>query len=49
MNWDKTFKKSEKVNHEKITYKNKYGINISADLYMPKNMNTLILHWVHYL
>lgn len=40
MNWDKTFKKSEKVNHEKITYKNKYGINISADLYMPKNMNT---------
>lgn len=37
--WDKTFTKSEKVNHEKVSYKNRFGISISADLYTPKNMD----------
>ncbi len=35
--WDKTFVKSEKVDHEKATFKNRYGIVLAADLYRPKN------------
>ena len=35
--WDKTFQKSEKVNHRKITFHNRYGITLAADLYEPKN------------
>ena len=35
--WDKTFPKSEKVDHEKVTFKNRYGIVLAADLYRPKN------------
>ena len=35
--WDKTFPKSEKVNHRKITFHNRYGITLAADLYKPKN------------
>jgi uncharacterized protein len=35
--WDKTFPKSEKVEHRKVTFKNRYGITLSADLYQPKN------------
>lgn len=35
--WDKTFSKSEKVNHRKITFHNRYGITLAADLYEPKN------------
>lgn len=34
--WDKTFPKSETVDHEKVTFKNRYGINLSGDLYLPK-------------
>ena len=37
--WDKTFALSDKVNHEKVTYPNRYGIRISADMYTPKNMD----------
>jgi uncharacterized protein len=36
--WDKTFKKSDKVNHKKITFKNRYGITLVGDLYTPKNI-----------
>ncbi len=36
MTWDKTFPKSEKVDHRKVTFKNRYGITLSADLYQPK-------------
>lgn len=36
--WDKTFPKSNKVNHRKITFNNRYGITIAADLYEPKNI-----------
>lgn len=35
--WDKTFAKSNKVNHKKVTFKNRYGITLAADLYQPKN------------
>ena len=35
--WDKIFPKSEKVNHEKVTFTNRYGITLAADLYTPKN------------
>lgn len=35
--WDKTFSKSEKVDHQKVTFKNRYGITLAADLYLPKN------------
>src|SRR5687767_727939 len=35
--WDKTFPKSEKVEHRKVTFKNRYGITLSADLYQPKD------------
>ena len=34
--WDKTFPKSEKVNHRKVTFPNRYGITLAADLYEPK-------------
>lgn len=34
--WDKTFEKSEKINHRKITFHNRYGITLAADLYEPK-------------
>ncbi len=35
--WDKTFPKSDKVNHSKVTFVNRYGITLAADLYVPKN------------
>ena len=35
--WDKTFQKSEKVNHRKVTFHNRYGITLAADLYEPKD------------
>lgn len=36
--WDKTFPKSDKVNHSKITFHNRYGITLAADMYEPVNM-----------
>ena len=35
--WDKTFPKSDKVSHRKVTFHNRYGISLAADLYAPKN------------
>jgi hypothetical protein len=35
--WDKTFPKSESVDHEKVTFTNRYGITLSGDLYLPAN------------
>ncbi|MBB1319077.1 acetylxylan esterase [Shewanella sp. SR43-4] len=35
--WDKKFAKSDKVDHKKVTFKNRYGITLAADLYQPKN------------
>ena len=34
--WDKTFPKSEKVDHKKITFVNRYGITLAVDMYIPK-------------
>lgn len=35
--WDKTFPQSDKVEHSKVTFVNRYGITLAADLYTPKN------------
>ena len=35
--WDKTFSKSDKVEHKKVTFHNRYGITLAADMYIPKN------------
>ena len=40
--WDKTFPKSEKVEHSKITFHNRYGITLAADLYKPKNVQGVL-------
>ena len=34
--WDKVFAKSEAVNHKKVTFVNRYGITLAADMYIPK-------------
>ena len=36
--WDKTFQVSDEVTVDKVTYKNRYGIDIAADLYLPKKV-----------
>lgn len=36
--WDKTFPKSDKVNHKKVTFHNRFGITLVGDLYEPKNV-----------
>ena len=35
--WDKTFPKSEKVNHQKVVFHNRYNITLVGDLYSPKD------------
>lgn len=35
--WDKVFPKSDKVDHQKVMFKNRYGITLAADLYLPKD------------
>lgn len=39
-NWDKTFAKSEKIDVQKVSFKNRYGITLVGDLYIPKNKPT---------
>lgn len=34
--WDKVFPKSEKIDHKKVTFVNRYGITLAADMYTPK-------------
>lgn len=36
--WDKVFPKSEKVDHKKVTFVNRYGITLAADMYIPKGI-----------
>ena len=36
--WDKVFPQSDKVNHSKVTFRNRYGITLAADLYIPKKV-----------
>ncbi|MCH5321855.1 MAG: alpha/beta hydrolase [Eubacterium sp.] len=38
-NWDKTFPKSDKVKHRKVTFHNRYGITLAADLYEPEDID----------
>ncbi len=35
--WDKTFPQSDKVSHKKVTFHNRYGITLAADMYTPEN------------
>ncbi|MNU56158.1 Alpha/beta hydrolase family protein [compost metagenome] len=35
--WDKTFPKSPNVDHQKVTFKNRYGLTLAGDLYLPKD------------
>lgn len=35
--WDKVFPRSQNVDHEKVSFKNRYGITLAGDLYLPKN------------
>ena len=35
--WDKVFPKSDQVDHQKVTFHNRYGITLAADLYTPKD------------
>ena len=35
--WDKTFPKSDRVDHAKVTFVNRYGITLAADMYVPGN------------
>ena len=35
--WDKTFPMSDKVDHKRVTFHNRYGITLAADMYAPKN------------
>ena len=35
--WDKTFPRSSKVDHKKVTFRNRYGITLAADMYIPRN------------
>ena len=37
--WDKVFPKSEKVDHRKVTFVNRYGITLAADMYVPKEVS----------
>lgn len=34
--WDKVFPKSDKIDHKKVTFHNRYGITLAADMYTPK-------------
>lgn len=38
--WDKVFPESEKVDHKKVTFTNRYGITLAADMYTPKNIQS---------
>lgn len=37
--WDKVFQRNDKVNHSKVIFRNRYGITLAADMYIPKNTN----------
>lgn len=40
--WDKVFPESDKVDHRKVTFTNRYGITLAADMYTPKNAQGLL-------
>ena len=40
--WDKTFPRSDKVEHSKVTFVNRYGITLAADMYVPKGAEGML-------
>ena len=36
--WDKTFPKSDKVEHSKVVFVNRFGVTLAADMYVPKEV-----------
>ena len=46
--WDKTFPKSDKVDHSKVTFVNRYGITLAADMYKPKGAVESVAMRGHY-
>lgn len=42
--WDKVFPQSEKVSHEKVTFVNRFGITLVADLYKPNDQSQMTNH-----
>lgn len=40
--WDKVFPKSDNVNHKKVTFVNRYGITLAADMFIPKNASGIL-------
>ena len=40
--WDKTFPKDERTEHAKVTFVNRYGITLAADVYKPKNVTGIL-------
>ena len=40
--WDKTFPKSENIDHTKVTFVNRYGITLAADMYIPKDAEGML-------
>ena len=40
--WDKTFPRSEQVEHKKVTFHNRYGVTLAADLYAPRGVDGLL-------
>ena len=43
--WDKTFPKSEKVDHSKVTFVNRYGITLAADMYVASESKSHLYAW----
>jgi len=48
MEWDKTFPKSDKVNHSKVTFHNRYGITLAADFYEPEDAPFFVKDYYDY-
>ena len=42
--WDKTFPQSDKVIHQKVSFTNRLGIRLVADLYVPNNLDRSLRH-----
>lgn len=42
--WDKTFPKSDRVDHRKVSYTNRLGINLVADMYIPRSIDASQRH-----
>ena len=42
-NWDKCYPKNEKVNHKKIVFHNRFGIELAADMFWPKKGDKVLI------